>query len=147
MPQLSYGFAIGRVQVLSKSLLSGAAIGRLLSLDTVEDVARALTELNWGDVRGARDIEQAAEHHVQAAAALVRDTSPDAAATDCFLVRYDALNLKLLVKARALGQLDGLPLSPNGLIDAQRLRRAVEERRYAELPEEFLDAMERIEGR
>ncbi|MGJ4851677.1 V-type ATPase subunit [Bacillota bacterium Meth-B3] len=147
MPQLSYGFAIGRVQVLSKSLLSGAAIGRLLSLDTIEDVARALTELNWGDVRGARDIEQAAEHHVQAAAALVRDTSPDAAATDCFLVRYDALNLKLLVKARALGQLDGLPLSPNGLIDAQRLRRAVEERRYAELPDEFLDAMERIEGR
>ncbi len=146
LPQQSYGFAAGRVQVLSKSLLNRTAVERLLALSTVEEVARALTEMNWGDVRDKSGIERVAEAHVQEAAELMRDISPDTAATDCFLVKYDALNLKMLIKARVLGQLsDALPLSPCGLMDPARLRRAVEENRYIDLPSEFKDAMERIE--
>lgn len=148
MPQQSYGFATGRVQVLSQTLLHHAALERLLPAQSVEEVARALTELNWGDVRTKGDIERVAERHAREAAELVKACSPDEAATDCFLIKYDVLNLKLLLKARVLGQItEELPLSQAGLIEPARLRRAVEESRYIDLPAPLKAAMEQIEKR
>lgn len=148
VPQKSYGFANGRTQVLSKTLLSAQAIERLVALDAIDDVARALTELGWAEVRSKGDIERAAARSVEGASKFVRDITPDEAATDCFLIRYDALNLKLLFKGRILHEnLSALNLSGNGLIAVDRLSRMVSEARYADLPIELREAMEQIEKR
>lgn len=146
MAQRSHAYASGRVRVLSAGLLNQAAIERVAASPTLADAARALTELGWGEVRTKRDMEDAARKHMAEACALVREISPEPDVTNSFLIRYDALNLKMLVKARSLKMpLENLPLSGYGALDAERLRRAVDENKYADLPAELKEAMERIE--
>lgn len=75
---------------------------------------------------------------------LLREITPDEQVTDCFLLRYDIVNLKALFKARMLGTKDVL-LSDNGLIEPETLRRCVGEGKYAALGEEMRPALEEVE--
>ncbi len=144
MPQKSHGYAAGRVQVLSQSLLSASSLERLLSAGTVNEVARALSEMGWGEVHTKRDVERLANEQVRAACALVRECSSEPDATDCFLLKYDILNLKLLIKARVLGVSAG-ELSECGTLDPELLRRCVEENNYQPLEPALRDALVEIE--
>ena len=78
------------------------------------------------------------------ASALVRDLSTDAKVTDCFLFKYDIANLKMLLKARCLG-ITAEHLSSSGTIPVEKLRHAVTDHRYKELPEPICKAMEGLE--
>ena len=148
MPQRSHAYAVGRVQVLSKTLLGAGTLERLAAASTLAEAARVLTESGFGDVRGKKDIEDLASARTREACALVRECTPDQNVTDCFLIQYDALNLKSLVKARALKKpFDEVTLSECGLIDPEKLKRFVDEARYPDLPPELKCAMERIETR
>lgn len=146
MPQASPAYAVGRVRVLEGTLIGRGQMQRLTGVQTVEELARALVEMNWGEVRGRRDIENMCVKHMQEAAKLLRDCSSDPALTDCFLIQYDALNLKALFKAKALGEGE-VALSGLGALDPQKLRRAVEENNYQDLPPELREAMGEIEKR
>lgn len=146
MPQASPAYAVGRVRVLEGTLIGRSQLERLTGAQSVDELARALGEMNWGEVRSRRDIETMCDKHMLEAAKLVRDCSSDPALTDCFLIQYDALNLKALYKARALGA-DQVALSGLGALDPERLRRAVDENNYQELPPELREAMGDIEKR
>ena len=143
MPQISPAYAVGRVRVLERTLLGSSQLERLMAVQTVEELARALVEMNWAEVRGRADIERMCGRHTQQAAQLVRDCSSDPQPTDCFLIQYDALNLKVLYKAKALGE--EAALSDMGTLEPAKLRQAVEEGNYRELPRELAQAMEDIE--
>lgn len=145
MPQLSPAYTVGRVRVLERTLLNGSQLERLVAVQTVEELARALVEMNWAEVRGRADIERMCARHTQQAAQLVRDCSSDPQLTDCFLIQYDVLNLKVLYKAKALGE--EAALSDMGALEPAKLRQAVEESNYRELPAELAEAMADIERR
>lgn len=144
MPQASPAYAVGRVRVLEGTLIGRNQLERLTGVQNVEELARALVEMNWGEVRSRADIEKMCDRHMKDAAALVRDVTSDPALTDCFLIQYDALNLKTLYKAKVLGMAQ-VALSGLGVLDPQRLQRAVEENNYQDLPAELRDAMRDIE--
>lgn len=146
MPQKSYGYAAGRVGVLSLSLLSEAALEQLTQAGSVEEAARLLTDAGWGEASTRQDIERLCDRHVLDACKTVKELSPEQQTTDCFLIQYDILNLKTLIKSRMLGRPDA-DLSPAGTLDAEKLRRAVAENSYQDLPPRLKDAMERIEKR
>ena len=99
MPQISHAYAVARVRTAQKALLSRAALERLMACESGGVLLRALNELGWGE---AGDVDALAQRALNGACAFVRAVTPDANATDCFLAKYDVLNLKTLVKARAL---------------------------------------------
>ena len=124
----------------AKALLSRAALERLMACESGGVLLRALNELGWGE---AGDVDALAQRALNEACAFVRAVTPDANATDCFLAKYDVLNLKTLVKARAL-RMEDVPLSPNGALPVQVLRTALEGEKYEALPEAYRAALEEI---
>lgn len=146
MPQVSPAYAVGRVRALESTLLSQTQLERLTGVQTVEEMARTLVELNWGEVRTRSDIERMCNKHMTEAARLVRECTSDTSVTDCFLIQYDTLNLKSLFKGKMLGE-SNVALSPLGTLDTQKLQRAVEENNYQDLPPALRTAMQNIEKR
>lgn len=140
MPQISHAYAVARVRTAQKALLSRAALERLMACESGGVLLRALNELGWGE---AGDVDALAQRALNEACAFVRAVTPDANATDCFLAKYDVLNLKTLVKARAL-RMEDVPLSPNGTLSVQVLRTALEGEKYEALPEAYRAALEEI---
>lgn len=146
MPQTSQPYAIGRVRALSRTLITRPVLERLRAAEDVAQICRVLSECGWGEARTQAELDALADRQVADACALVREITPDPDVTDCFLLRYDVLNLKTLLKSRMLGQRE-VRLSPNGTLDPERLRHAVTEANYRDVPEEMREALEQIEER
>lgn len=144
MAQVSPAYAVGRVRALEGTLIGRGQLERLTGAQTVDELARALGEMNWGEVKTRSDIEKMCDRHMLEAARLVKETTSNQALTDCFLIQYDVLNLKALFKGKVLGE-SQVAVSPLGCLDADRLRRAVEENNYQDLPAELRDVMRDIE--
>lgn len=124
----SQAYAVGRVRVLERSLIGRAGLDRLLTARAPEELCRMLSELGWGEATNQREVEELAERHVRMASELMVSASPDARVTDCFSYRYDVHNLKLLLKAQALGRLgegESLPLMAGGTVEPERAIKAV----------------------
>lgn len=145
MPQCSPAYAVGRVRVLEGTLIGSSALERLAGCESVEEMSRMLGEIGWGEAKSRKDIEALCDEHMKKAAALVRETSSDPRVTDCFLIGYDAVNMKTIYKSAALN----IPaaLSPLGTIDPEKLKRDVLDHAYAELPKLFGEAFARIDKR
>jgi len=150
VPQESVGYAVGRISVKSRERLDATRLDRLLGAQQPQEALGIMQELGWtggekGEA-GEADYEQLAAEHVRRACAFVREVSPDANVTDCFLFRYDIHNLKMLLKARALGQ-EADFLSPCGIFGVERLRHAVAAGQYRALPAQLQEALAGLEKR
>ncbi len=143
MAQNSVAHAVARVHVLGRDALDAGRIDRLLSASSYEEALKTLNEIGWTNEAG-QDPEQAAAEHVRAACELVRQIAPKEAAIDCFLLRYDAINLKMLLKARCRGQEPAM-LSECGTIPVDVLTRCVTEHNYNRLPETLKTALDALE--
>lgn len=143
MPQPSISYACGRVGVLGRSALKRAQLDRLAAASTYEEAARALVDIGFSADEQV-DFQTAADRHVRKACELVRAVTPEPAITDCFQMRYDIHNLKVLFKSRHLAQKPQF-LSACGTLNPETLRHCVAERTYAPLPAELRAAMERLE--
>lgn len=143
MPQKSIYYAAGRLSIKQREIMDASRLERLLSTSSFEEAKRTLSEIGWASAEEA-DYEQLALDRVAQASALVRDLSTDAKVTDCFLFKYDIANLKMLLKARCLG-ITAEHLSSSGTIPVEKLRHAVADHRYKELPEPICKAMEGLE--
>ena len=141
MPQDSIYYAMGRISVMSADALNGQKLERLLQAQSALEARRVLSEIGWTDTG---DVEKAASEHVQKACKAVRDLSVHEKTLDCFLMRYDVNNLKILFKARSLG-VSTEALSPCGSIPMETLRHAVTEHNYHALPPALKNAAEELE--
>lgn len=145
MPQDSLRYAVGRVRMLRRHLLKEPQFARLLSAQDEQEALKLLTELGYLKPEQT-DLEQASVQKAQQAALLIRQLSPEPKTTDSFLMRFDAHNLKVLLKARLLN-LEPEGLSPAGTLDAETLRHAVSEHRYTALPKPLKETMQALEQR
>ena len=143
MPQPSIYYASGRIGVLRRTMLKKAQLERLQSAKNYADATRALAEIGFISAEGM-DFQTAADQHVLKACRLVHAVTPEPLLTDCFLLRYDAHNLKILLKSRQLAQKPEF-LSACGTIDTEKLRHCVADHTYGPLPQEFKAAMEALE--
>lgn len=144
MPQNSVAYAVARVHFQQRDALDASRIERLLSAADYGDALRTLSEIGWTGADAGLDAEAIAAEHVLHACTLVRSVSPCPAATDSFLLRYDGLNLKTLLKARTLGQKAPL-LSACGTFAADTLAHAVDTQSYKGLPDSLREALEGLE--
>lgn len=145
MPQPSILYAVARTRMQSRHLLSASHIQRLLTAPTEEEARRVLREAGYLTPEQT-DIEQVSVERQLAAYRLVRGLSPEPGVTDAFLLRHDVNNLKILFKARVLGE-EPAVLSPGGTIDVALLRQAVFDRSYGRLPVPVKRAMDALEKR
>ncbi len=145
MPQLSIPYAVGRISVLKKDALDTSRLERLLSAPSLREAQRALSEIGWESGEGL-DYEQLSLQRVEKACKLVRDLSPEPEITDCFLLRYDIHNLKMLLKARCLGERPAY-LSECGTLPISRLAHDVTDHTYKDLPSILAQAMTELEKR
>ena len=145
MSEQSYVYASGRVSVLLRNRLDAAGRERLLAASSLSEAVRALADLGFSE-QVTEDYEQVVSLHVRKAYAFVREVSPEPGITDCFLIRYDIQNLKMLLKARCLLQA-AQHLTPCGIYPVDQLQHAVEERRYDFLPETIRQALYALESR
>lgn len=144
MPQLSRTYAIGRVRPLERTLLTPSTLERLIAAPSLGEAARVLSDAGWGDAQDQPGIEALADAHLSRACKLMWEITPDAQVAACFFIKYDMLNLKALFKARLLND-DHPPLSENGLIDVEKMKRAVSDSNYALLPMDFRPVLTQIE--
>ncbi len=143
MPQPSIPYACGRIGVLGRSALKRAQIERLMAAHTYQEAQRTLMDIGFLSSEDM-DVQTAADLHVQKACKLVRELTPQPQVTDCFLLRYDVHNLKVLLKSRFLAQKPDF-LSACGTIPIENLRHAVADHTYTTLPISLREAMEGLE--
>lgn len=143
MPQSSIAYAVGCVRAPSRRPLGKAELERLMSAQGYEEARRQLSDMGYGGGQ-EEDISVLSAKALEDACAYLRRITPDPALTDAFLLRYDAQNLKTLLKARIMGETPEA-LSGCGTIPPDTLRHAVAERVYRNLPLPFKEAMEGLE--
>ncbi len=143
MPQPSINYACGRVGALGRTALHKAQLERLLSTRSYEEANRTLSDIGFAAADNA-DFQSAVDQHVLKACQLIRAVTPDPLVTDCFFLRYDVHNLKVLMKSRLLAQQPRF-LSACGTISPDKLRHCVADHTYALLPKAIKDAMNALE--
>ncbi len=143
MPQQSIQYALGRIGVQGKSALKDAQLERLYAAKSYDEARKTLMEIGFTDNESA-DFQTVADEHVQQACQLIRTITPQPEVTDCFQLRYDAHNLKVLLKSRFLARKPEY-LSAYGTIDVEKLRHAVAEHSYHALPEIFRETLDKLE--
>jgi len=145
MPQQSISYACGRIGVLKRSALHKAHIERLLAAPQQQEAMRVLADIGFVTADQA-DFQAAADQHIRKACNLINAVSTDPLMTDCFFLRYDVHNLKVLIKARHLAHAPEF-LSSCGSINLETLKHCVADRTYAMLPKELADGLKKLEKR
>lgn len=145
MPQPSISYACGRIGVLKRSQLHQAQIERLLAAPQLAEAERVLVDIGFM-ATDHTDIQAAADQHIQKACDLIKAVTTDLKMTDCFFLRYDVHNLKVLIKSRHLAQAPEF-LSACGSIDVETLKHCVAERAYTQLPSKLAEGLKKLEKR
>lgn len=145
MPQMSIAYACGRVGVLRRSELHTAQIERLFAAPQLSEAQRVLADIGFAGAEQA-DFQAVADNHVRKACELIKAVTTDKKMTDCFFLRYDVHNLKVLIKSRHLAHAPEF-LSPNGSLDVDMLKHCVADRSYALLPAELAEGLKKLEKR
>lgn len=148
MPTTSVGYVNGRISVRRREQLTQPQLERLRSANSAQEAMRILVEMGWGSGDAAElDYEKLAAERLEDICAFVRQTSPDENAIDCFLLRYDIENLKMLLKARSLG-IQPHGLSRCGVFPVDALQHAVNEGVYDRvLPQALAEPLGQLEKR
>ena len=146
MPQSSYIYACARIRCLENGLLSTSAIQRMAD-GTLEDAMRMLADARYGGIPDASvsDVERMIDHEIGSASHEIRELSPDPKLTDLFLLYNDVQNLKVLLKARMLGDPE-TGWQPGGLYSREELENSVRDQKYDLLPEEMQDMLNALES-
>ena len=145
MPQQSISYACGRVGVLKRSALHKAQIERLLAAPKQQEAMRVLADIGFMTADQA-DFQAAADQHIRKACDLINAVTTDPRMTDCFFLRYDVHNLKVLIKSRHLAHAPEY-LSPCGSIGVETLKHCVADRTYVMLPKELAEGLKKLEKR
>ena len=138
MAQSSYAYAMGRIRSIEGKMLSGAQLDRMIDAKAADDAMRVLAEAEYGlavgDAEGFRDYEKVLDDEYAKLIKLIRELSPEPKLIDIFLLKNDYHNAKAFLKGEFSGNLDESILSQAGLISPQKLKAALLERKFSDIP-------------
>ena len=131
-----YLFISTYLRCREKNLLTAARMERMIDAPSVDEAAKVLQEIGYGEFSATSDRELSAAL-AQEREKLFEDLYryvPDKAVVDVFKVKYDYHNIKALLKARAMGMEAGRLLMDAGRVPAERMEKAVTEGAWDLLP-------------
>lgn len=104
---LRYGFAVGKVRVLSARLLDRSALERLVDAPSFHEQKRILSDTPYGrfleQARTPAEVDEALNRALDSAYAFLGEAGLPLPIQRFFRVRHDYTNLKAALKADALG--------------------------------------------
>ena len=108
-------------------------------------VLQNLSMLPYVSSKRAEDYEEMLSAELKRVYKLMYEISPERSVVDVMSVRYDYHNIKVLLKAKALKEDFSQLLLPIGMIEVDKLKAAVTNEEYSDLPQIMRSAIEEIE--
>ncbi len=141
----SYPFAAAKVKAKETKLITQDKIGRVIEAKDFSSAMNALQETGYGQPAAAgASFEQLIQNEMLNADELLEEISPNDVFTKLMLCARDYHNLKVLIKLLMLDrELTSVELFP-GNINVEKLRRALSENNYFDLPVSMKEALEYI---
>lgn len=141
-----YAYAVARIRAIEGRLLDRARLERMVEAKTADEAFKVLQEAGYGYYSGGSfntdDYEEVLKQEEDKTFRLLMEVSPYPEAFDIFLYKIDYHNMKFLIKAEFLGQLEEGGLINEGTIPPSGLRSALAERTLEVLPEVMEKAVE-----
>lgn len=147
MPQASTIYATSRVRVLEGRLLTRERIDRMLETSSPLEAIKVLAEAGYGakqEIHHSEEFETLILAELSQAYALLKEITPNSAASDLFLLQYDYHNFKALLKARLM-ESDQAPLVHGGKLDPVEMRTAIREHQGNALPKPMAKVLSAID--
>lgn len=133
-----YIYAVSRIRAIERSLLDAGKLQQIADAKTAEEALRMILDAGYPQ---AENYEQMFSQELNDTYALLEELAPQSDLLSALLVTSDYYNLKVLLKAEFLGRdLDYL-LNPRCKSGLESIKRAVLERRGADISETFERAM------
>jgi V/A-type H+-transporting ATPase subunit C len=146
-----YAYAVARVRGMETGLLDRQRIEKLLA-ETPAGALKALSDTAYqeavADVGRSQEIESGLERALASTLAEISSICPEPELIDLFRLRWDARNVKSLLKASVLKRVDAeIGLAPGlGTMDVAVLEKAVQEKDYTHVPDFLAEACREAEA-
>lgn len=145
MPSDSYPYAVGRIRRLELSLLEQADFNRI-SEQPPETAVKSLADTGYGqNAQNKDDADALVTAEFELLRTVINELTPKKELTDLFFLTQDAINIKLLLKARLLGDTIENDEFAFGLFNVEILKKAVNEKKYSDLPGLLAEGMLELE--
>lgn len=132
-----YPFAVAVVRSKENNLVSKDKLMQMAEAPTAEDALRILSESGYGSLPASEihDFEKLLSDQLTDAYKSLSGLVPDDKLVDIFLYKNDYHNIKVLIKQTVSGMDGSAYLIDGGTVSLDRLKTAFEERKFTELPE------------
>ncbi|NLH45575.1 MAG: V-type ATPase subunit [Acholeplasmataceae bacterium] len=150
MPHPSYEYAVGRISVFSRRMLTAAQLRRIAEATDVTEALALLLETGYGgNLTPAQvvhtEIDYVIRAQLQMSRKMVWELTPDPDLTSLFLLEVDTHNIKTFLKARLMGIEAPDVLIEGGVFPLDFLKDCVYNKKYDKLPDAYRIAMNKIE--
>ena len=143
----SFAYAVGRIRALETRLLDRSKLERMIDAASVDEAIKILAETDYGsavaELAAVHDFEEILQREMALTLAELEKMSPQKDLIALMRLRYDVLNLKILLKAKYL-QVKAELLLPLGTVPLSTLQAMVDEERFRDLPGPLRSALDRI---
>ncbi len=150
MPHPSYEYAVGRISVFSRRMLTAAQLRRIAEAADVSEALALLLETGYGgSLTPAQlqhmEIDYVIRSQLQMSRKMVWELTPEPDLTSLFLLEVDTHNIKTLLKARLIGVEAPDVLIEGGVFSLDSLKDCVNNKKYENLPDAYRITMNKIE--
>ena len=150
MPHPSYEYAMGRISVFAKRMLTAAQLRRISEAADAREALVLLLETGYGGNLTPEqfqhlEIDYVIRAQLQMSRKMIRDLTPEPELTSLFLLEVDTHNIKTLLKARLMGIDAPDVLIEGGVFSLDFLKECVYNKKYDKLPDAYRIAMNKIE--
>ncbi|GKU25598.1 V-type ATP synthase subunit C [Clostridium folliculivorans] len=138
MDAMDFTQVIPRLRVLENRLLDKPKFDRMIDSSSAEDALKILQETEYINV--SKEISHPKEYEVILSNELKRvfnmiyDATPHKEVVDIMSIKYDFHNIKVLIKAKLLDKNFDEILIPVGTIEIKKLKNAIDENNYRDIP-------------
>jgi len=143
-----YAYAVGRIRVLETRLLDKNKLDRMVESPSTDEAFKVLSETEYApmiaELDNVHDFEKILQAELEEVYSLMQKINPQVHFTDLIALKYDFHNLKVLLKAKYLAEPGDELLFPVGTFPLIKLRAAVAEENFRELPAILCAALEEI---
>jgi len=145
-----YAHSVTRVRALENGLLDKSKIERMAEAKSANEALKILGETSYGAqvsrLNSVFEYENILREEIASVRQLFWKISPHPEVTDLFFLKYDVLNLKILIKGKYLGQEVEDILVTSGTIAPDKMTTMVSEGKFKELPPEIAQAAEEAQA-
>jgi V/A-type H+-transporting ATPase subunit C len=142
-----YSFAVAKIRALESRMLDTALITRLLKANGTDEMLKILMDTEYNFILNqVQDIpfESVIDKELQRIYMLIKSMDPNPEWTDLWHWRYDAHNMKVILKLGFSHEHDIEQYIPMGIYNPEKLFLDLKQADYSLLPLPFKEAIEKI---